>query len=116
MAAKIVAIVTKMPVDRTMEKSFFRSDLLIPSTPFPSPAYSAASFPVIHASCPRVRTQLIHHMTMAAIRTAERKFRVSLSYRVTYNLASFMWTLAFPKEVEHWSLTTLREKLVKMER
>ena len=24
------------------------------------------------------------------------------------------WTLALPKEVEHWSLTTLREKLVKI--
>ena len=28
--------------------------------------------------------------------------------------ASFMRTLALPKEVEHWSLTTLREKLVKI--
>ncbi len=25
------------------------------------------------------------------------------------------WTLEFPKEVEHWSLTTLREKLIKIE-
>ena len=24
------------------------------------------------------------------------------------------WTLEFPKEVEHWSLTTLREKLIKI--
>ena len=31
-----------------------------------------------------------------------------------YNLANFMRTLAVPKEVEHWSLTTLREKLVKI--
>ena len=30
------------------------------------------------------------------------------------NLANFMRTLALPKEVEHWSLTTLREKLVKI--
>ena len=29
-------------------------------------------------------------------------------------LANFMRTLALPKEVEHWSLTTLREKLVKI--
>ena len=29
-------------------------------------------------------------------------------------LGNFMWTLALPKEVEHWSLTTLREKLVKI--
>lgn len=32
----------------------------------------------------------------------------------TYNLANFMRTLALPKEVEHWSLTRLREKLVKV--
>lgn len=31
-----------------------------------------------------------------------------------YNLANFMRTLALPKEVEHWALTTLREKLVKI--
>jgi hypothetical protein len=31
-----------------------------------------------------------------------------------YNLANFMRTLALPEEVEHWSLTTLREKLVKI--
>ncbi len=30
------------------------------------------------------------------------------------NLANFMRTLALPKEVEHWSLTTLLEKLVKI--
>jgi hypothetical protein len=30
------------------------------------------------------------------------------------NLANFLRTLALPKEVEHWSLTTLREKLVKI--
>ena len=28
--------------------------------------------------------------------------------------ANFLRTLALPKEVEHWSLTTLREKLVKI--
>jgi len=33
---------------------------------------------------------------------------------LAYNLANFMRTLALPKEVEHWSLTTLRKKLVKI--
>ena len=33
---------------------------------------------------------------------------------LAYNLANFMRTLALPKEVEHWSLTTLPEKLVKI--
>jgi hypothetical protein len=35
-------------------------------------------------------------------------------HALAYNLANFMWTLALPKEVKHWSLTTLREKLVKI--
>ena len=47
-----------------------------------------------------------------------RKFRdnaVRLQFHaLAYNLANFMRTLALPKEVEHWSLTTLREKLAKI--
>ncbi len=47
-----------------------------------------------------------------------RKFRnnaVRLQrHALAYNLADFMRTLALPKEVEHWSLTTLRKKLVKI--
>ena len=46
-----------------------------------------------------------------------RKFRdneVRLQlHALACNLANFMRTLALPKEVEHWSLTTIREKLVK---
>ena len=34
-------------------------------------------------------------------------------HALAYNLANFMRTLALPKEVEHWSLTTLREKLLR---
>jgi len=47
-----------------------------------------------------------------------RKFRnneVRLQlHALAYNFANFMRTLALPEEVEHWSLTTLREKLVKI--
>ena len=47
-----------------------------------------------------------------------RKFRdnaVRLQlHALAYNLANFMRTLALPKEVEHWSMATLREKLVKI--
>lgn len=47
-----------------------------------------------------------------------RKFRnneVRLQlHALAYNLANFMRTLVLPKEVEHWSLTTIREKLVKI--
>ena len=35
-------------------------------------------------------------------------------HALAYNLANFMRTLALPKEVDHWSLTTIREKLVKI--
>ena len=35
-------------------------------------------------------------------------------HALVYNLGNFMRTLALPKEVEHWSLTTSREKLVKI--
>jgi len=41
------------------------------------------------------------------------KVRLQL-HALAYNLANFMRTLALPKEVEHWSLTTIREKLVKI--
>jgi hypothetical protein len=35
-------------------------------------------------------------------------------HALAYNLGNFMRTLALPKGVEHWSLTTLREKLIKI--
>ena len=35
-------------------------------------------------------------------------------HALAYELGNFMRTLALPKELEHWSLTTLREKLVKI--
>ena len=35
-------------------------------------------------------------------------------HALAYNLANFLRTLALPADVEHWSLTTMREKLVKI--
>ena len=35
-------------------------------------------------------------------------------FALTYNLANFLRSLALPREIESWSLTTLREKLVKI--
>ena len=35
-------------------------------------------------------------------------------HALAYNLGNFMRTLAMPKAVEPWSLTSLREKLVKI--
>ncbi len=33
---------------------------------------------------------------------------------LAYSLGNFLRTLALPQEVEHWSLTTLRNKLIKI--
>ncbi len=35
-------------------------------------------------------------------------------HALAYNLGNFLRTLVLPQEVEHWSLTTLREKLIKI--
>jgi hypothetical protein len=35
-------------------------------------------------------------------------------FALAYNLANFLRRLALPHDVKHWSLTTLREKLVKI--
>ena len=35
-------------------------------------------------------------------------------HALAYNLANFMRTLALPEAIKHWSLTSLREKLVKI--
>ncbi len=35
-------------------------------------------------------------------------------HALAYDLGNFMRSLALPREVEHWSMTTLREKLIKI--
>ena len=35
-------------------------------------------------------------------------------HALAYNLGNFLGTLALPEAVEHWSLTTLRNKLIKI--
>ena len=35
-------------------------------------------------------------------------------HALAYNLANFLRTLALPDEIEKWSLTSLRERLVKI--
>jgi hypothetical protein len=36
-------------------------------------------------------------------------------FALAYNLANFLRRLALPKGVRHWCLTTLRERLIKIE-
>ena len=35
-------------------------------------------------------------------------------HALAYNLGNFVRTLALPEAVEHWSLTTLRDRLIKI--
>src|SRR5438045_629989 len=46
-------------------------------------------------------------------RFADNQVRLQL-FALAYNLANFLRRLALPPAVRHWSLTTLREKLVKI--
>ena len=46
-----------------------------------------------------------------------RRYYANFSYQLhalAYNLANFMRTLALPEAVKHWSLTSLKEKLIKI--
>ena len=49
----------------------------------------------------------------AGLRISDNAVRLQL-HALAYNLANFLRSLALPQEVEQWSLTTLREKLVKI--
>ncbi len=44
---------------------------------------------------------------------ADNQVRLQL-FALAYNLANFLRRLALPRSVKHWSLTTLREKLIKI--
>lgn len=47
------------------------------------------------------------------MRFAANAMRLPL-HALAYNLANFLRTLALPEEIKHWSLTTLRDRLVKI--
>ncbi len=50
---------------------------------------------------------------LSCMRFAANVVRLQL-HVLAYNLANFLRTLALPAEVKHWSLTTLRDRLVKI--
>ncbi len=52
-------------------------------------------------------------MELSCRRFRNNEVRLQL-HALAYNLGNFMRTLALPKEVEHWSLTTRREMLIKI--
>ena len=44
-----------------------------------------------------------------------RRNEVRLQLHVlAYNMGDFLRTLALPDEIEHWSISTMREKLIKI--
>jgi hypothetical protein len=49
---------------------------------------------------------------MSCRRFVDNAVRLQL-FALAYNLANFLRRIALPRRVEHWSLTTLREKLIK---
>ncbi len=52
-------------------------------------------------------------MAFARLRERDNEVRLQL-HALAYNLGDFLRTLALPEAVEHWSLTTLREELIKI--
>ena len=97
----------------------------------PSELFPRVGFIVTNLSRPAERVTLFYNQRGKAeqcikegknaikwTRLSCRRFRdnaVRLQlHALAHNLANFMRTLALPKEVEYWSLTTLREKLVKI--
>ena len=53
-------------------------------------------------------------MDAAVIPDFRRQCRASSTQALTYDLGNFMRTLAMPKTVERWSMTSLRVKLIKI--
>lgn len=47
-------------------------------------------------------------------RRLKLEFHGSRLHALAYNLANFLRTLALPEAVSHWSMTTLRNRLVKI--
>jgi len=51
---------------------------------------------------------------LAVMPYVRRQCRAPPAPRSSYNLGNLMRTLAMPKTAEPWSLTSLREKLIKI--
>jgi Transposase DDE domain group 1 len=57
--------------------------------------------------------QALHWTRLSCRAFQDNAVRLQL-FGLAYNLANFLRSLALPREIEQWSLTTLREKLVKI--
>ena len=72
---------------------------------------SEVKHPITRTTCVRATTS-IKWTRLSCRRFRDNAVRLQL-HALAYNLANFMRTLALPKGVEYWSLTTLREKVGK---
>ena len=57
--------------------------------------------------------QAIHWTRLSCHDFKDNEVRLQL-FALAYNLGNFLRRLALPRKVKHWSLTTLREKLIKI--
>ena len=55
----------------------------------------------------------VEWMRLSCDRFKDNAARLAL-FVPAYNLGDFLWRLVLPKEMARWSLTSLRERLVKM--
>jgi len=60
----------------------------------------------------RKRAEKSGRKTVRASRPVDSGQRIG-RFPLAYNLANFLQRMALPREIDYWSLTTLREKLVK---
>lgn len=70
----------------------------------------------LHSARPRnsdTRETLIRSQALSCHDFADNQVRLQL-FALAYNLGNFLRRLALPVGVKHWSLTTLREKLIKI--
>ena len=61
----------------------------------------------------RVRLSSLQSPVVSCHDFVDNQVRLQL-FALAYNLGNFLRRLALPKVVKHWSLTTLREKLIKI--
>ncbi len=76
--------------------------------------------PRVFRGFPRIPTDstgfsdgLIKWTRLSCHRFKDNQVRLQL-FALAYNLGNFLRRLALPREVKQWSLTTLREKLIKV--
>ena len=105
MVAKIVASGRALPACPLSLSPIWRSR---PSAPLPSTISASQRKQWIKEGKGAIKSTRLSCRTFAA-----NAVRLQL-HALAYNIGNFMWTLAMPKAAAPWSLTSLREKLVRI--